>query len=445
MSNITASKKNRKAKSKLSPFEKLWQKAEKLQRQNSQLRARLDGLIQSSQQQIQDAEKELAKAEMPLLTKLLTLGQRKSLAKWERQVLDEWIRELTGKVQSLGLTDSNLMDDLARYDAFRMGIELEEASQDTDGTATPYEQMSSYMENLRQEAADAAEKEQAEVEDLFTDIQQSIEDMVEKRIDEIVGPPPNQPKKHGQTYDLLQDELDAELERQTAEYQKKRETVRAELMAELDDGLRDEFGSSPFDDIFDDSEFDFNFGDEPEDAPANPAAPKIDNSTFQKMFRATAARLHPDRESDPAKRLEKQKLMAELLKARKKGDLLTVLLMYQQYTDNTESFSSADEKQLIDALNHHIDQLESEKEEIIFQSPMHHMMYECFYHSSKKKQEKAIENHIKSMQKDVTAAKKMAAEIKSLKSLKPRLDERYEWMQITHMSNFMDDLDLRPF
>ena len=68
------------------------------------------------------------------------------------------------------------------------------------------------------------------------------------------------------------------------------------------------------------------------------------------MFRATAARLHPDREPDPEKRLEKQKLMADLLKARKKGDLLTVFKMYQQHTDNPESFSKADEKQLIEAL-----------------------------------------------------------------------------------------------
>ena len=94
MSNLTATGKSSKSKQKKSRFQKLWDKPDRLQRQNEQLKCRLDGLVERAEQKVRPVEKEAAESDVPLLRKLLTMGQRKSLAKWERQVLDEWIKEL---------------------------------------------------------------------------------------------------------------------------------------------------------------------------------------------------------------------------------------------------------------------------------------------------------------------------------------------------------------
>jgi hypothetical protein len=101
--------------------------------------------------------------------------------------------------------------------------------------------------------------------------------------------------------------------------------------------------------------FDFNFDEEGEDLEhILPNAPAITNQIFQRLFRSTAAKLHPDREPDPALRDVKQGLMSDLLKARKTGDVMTILELYQEYVDREQIFSKADEKQLITALEHQI-------------------------------------------------------------------------------------------
>jgi len=456
MTTLTATRPQRKTKAKKSQFQKLWDKADRLQRKNTRLRNSLDGLVESAEKLVRPVEMEAAKADLPLLNKLLVMGQRKSLAQWERGVLDEWIKELVTSMQTFGIADDDLMNNIARYDAFRMGIELDD---DADGASgTPYEQLSVQMQNLQKEAEAAAEQQRAEAEAEFNNLKDCVEEMIERMLDERLGPPPAADEVPFGTADMFADELDTELKKQIDEYNAKREALRKEIMDDLNNDLHDEFGGSPFDDDFGEDPFanpDFDFDTDYQhrgedafsdgDSRTNNAAPKIDNQTFHKMFRATAARLHPDREADPEKRLEKQRLMSELLSARKKGDLLTVFRMYQQYTDNSESFSKADEKQLVAALKLHIEQLEEEQEEIIYQSPMHCAAYHRFYDSSKKKQNAKIEEHLKEVRQGISASEKMTSTIKSLKTLKPWLEARYDHLRMSMLDELSGGFDLRDF
>ncbi len=443
MSSLTATRKHSKSKQKKSGFQKLWDKADRLQRQNEQLKSRLDGLIERTEQTIKPVEKEAAESDIPLLRKLLKMGQRKSLAKWEREVLDEWIKDMITEMQVFGITDSEMMDDVARYDAYRLGIELDEDPDGASGTA--YEQLSDHIQNLQRETEEAAERERAETEADFDNLKETMEAFVESILDERLGPPPATDRPESGTPDIFQSELDAELEKQAEDYQARRQALRDEIMNELNQDLKDEFGASPFDDGIENEEDPFtnpDFGFEDEHQTTSTDAPKIDNQTFHKMFRATAAKLHPDRESDPARRLEKQKLMADLLKARKKGDLLTVFRMYQQHTNNSESFSKADEAQLTQALRQHIEQLEKEKDEIILQSPMHYSVYHSFYHTSKKKQDQKIEQHLKRVRKKISESSKCFSTIKSLKTLKPWLEVRYDNLRFSALEGLMGGIDL---
>jgi len=455
--NLTASRNKPKAKRKQSRFQKLTVKADRLKRQNERLKSRLDELLEFADQKIRPLEKEAAEADLPLLRKLLTLGQRKSMTQWQRGVLDDWIRELVTDMQIHGVSDDALMDDVARYDAFRMGVQLQEE----DGVDSPYEQMSSLMQKLEREAEERKrEQQESQVDDLKT----SIDEFIEKELDKQLGPPPALPANHERTFDLLQDELDTELELKLAEYRSRREALREELLAELKAESVEDFGADLFEDILDgnfsgfgpDGEAADDFGsadpyegfNEDDESWGNDT-PAINNETFHRMFRLTAAKLHPDREPDPSMRAEKQRLMVLLLSARKKGDLLTVLQMYQEHTDNTESFSAADEKQLIDALEYHIECLELEKDELIFQSPLHFSIHNRFYHSNRKKQSKKIDDHIKMIKSNMRHSEKMTHTIKSLKTLKPWLEARYDQAFSMHgeLDQMLEEMDLRncPF
>ena len=90
-----------------------------------------------------------------------------------------------------------------------------------------------------------------------------------------------------------------------------------------------------------DEPFDFNFDAEEDYSEPDSklfSSPKITNQVFQRLFRITANKLHPDRELDPALRKVKQGLMSDLLTARKKSDVMTILALYQEHVDGQETF-----------------------------------------------------------------------------------------------------------
>ena len=77
---------------------------------------------------------------------------------------------------------------------------------------------------------------------------------------------------------------------------------------------------------------------------------------------------------------------------------------------------------------------------------MHFSSYQLFYHSSTKKQNLAIDKHIKEVRHNIRASQKMAGSIKSLKTLKPWLERRYDQSETDTldelMSEIMDGIDI---
>lgn len=361
----------------------------------------------------------------PLLHKLLTLGQRKSLAQWQRVALDQCINELLQEMQHYALVDQILLDDMARYDAFRLGITLED-----EEIAPPAEQLMDIFKR-QQEADEAAAKNMRDTRAARKQAaQEDAEQRVEHMLDRQLGPEPEPPENRLiKTEDLWQDELNQELEQQRAKYREARAALRKELLDELLEAIDQQFESDEMDSDEDEETFDFNFDEEgaysdPEPIPPN--APKITNQIFQRLFRSTAAKLHPDREPDAAIRQVKQSLIGDLLKARKKGDVMTLLALHQEYVGGHETRSKADEKQLVVALEHQVNELKTEKEHIAQQSPLHQMAYQRFYSPSKNKVDKAIAKHLAQVSQDKIDIELMAKDIRSLKTLKPWLEQRYD-------------------
>ena len=414
---------DKKKSKKLSEFQKLWAKAERLKHENARFRQRMDEIIGRIQTEVRAAEAEAAFCTSPLLQRLLVLGQRKSLTQWQRRELDEWIQELLYPLIQHNLIDDELKEALARYDAFRFGIEL-----DHDAPVSFSEQVRQHIEKEEQ----VARQESENIEEL---LREQLKRDVESILDRNLGPEPPHPSSASETDGgWFQDELMEEMERRYNEYHSKRDAAREALWEEM---LRE--NSNPFG--FDDMDFD-PFGDQ--DPPASHTednTPAVGNAVFTRLFRATAARLHPDREPDQDRRKQKQGLMSRLLKARKQGDVMAVVELYQQHVAaDDDVLSKTDEKQLVGALKRQIEELKAEKENYCFESPLHSLAYEHFYRSSRKKTDLAIHRHIESVMESARQAEQLASHITSLSKLKPYLEERYDANRFGSMMDAFLDL-----
>ena len=408
MTGLTAGKKARKQQSE---FQKLWVKAEKLKKENASFRESLDQVMQRIQTEIRPLEEASIRQHIPLLKRLLTLGQRKSLAQWQRQELDGWIREILEPLQGSGIANAELLDEVSRYDAFRYGVTLDETS-----SVPLADQMHAHFDLEEQQIMNGFEADEAL-------LRQTALDDIESILDNALGPEPDNPDAMDARHDdMFEDALKQEKRRQYEAYHEERDVARKAFLEELfSDAV-----ISPGDDEeafnFDGAAFDFN-----ESFPADTAndKPAISNAVFTKLFRSTAGNLHPDRESDPEKRQKKQALMARLLSARKQGDVMCILEMYQEYVGGTE-LTKADEKELIQSLKKQIGDLRNEREAYSFESPFHRMAYEQFYRRSHKKIDQAFQQHIVQMEDMAAEAQQLSASIKSIKTLRPYLEQRYD-------------------
>lgn len=430
MSEIVAVRKPKAIRPKT---QKLWQRASRLKNENESLKATLDQLVQRVQQEILPHEKNMAESQMPLCIKLLSLGQRKTLAKWQRQTLHDWILEMFEGFHAFGLVDDELRNHMARYDAFRLGVELEDDE-------APYEELGKKLAQFEKEAQRREEEErQQEAEVLEEERAQYIAEgrqSIERELDKQLGRRPE--KSENGTGDLWEDDLDAEIQQLQEAYDRKREQYRKVLLDELQEEADYVFGDE--DDDFDDMNFEaferlfterFEetfFGSEREQAkPEQETGIPLDNGTLQRLFRATAAKLHPDREPDPELRSKKQRLMATLLKARKKGDIITVMELYNTWVGEQERLNKADEKSLQAAIEQWLVVLDRERDEIIATSPMHHHVYDEYYDRSKRKIDQAFRARIDDISEAAEASLTLGAQLSTLKSLKPVLERRFEY------------------
>jgi hypothetical protein len=245
------------------------------------------------------------------------------------------------------------------------------------------------------------------------------------------------PERHSENADdLFGYELIHEQQRQYDADVKARNAAREELLEKM-------FATGGFSE--DDEDDFFDFGPDPfgfdsavteEDESEVPAA--ISNVVFKRLFRSIAARLHPDRERDPDKREKKHTLMTRLLDARKQGDVMTIVLMYQEHVGEDATLSTLDEKQLLQALKGQIDELRCEQEDYSLQSPLHRLAYEQFYSTHREKTNRAFKQHIQKIENTGSQARLLALEITSLRALKPHLELRYDERSISALEAFFD-------
>ncbi|HGB4869509.1 TPA: hypothetical protein ACIVK9_003356 [Salmonella enterica subsp. enterica serovar Muenchen] len=110
-----------------------------------------------------------------------------------------------------------------------------------------------------------------------------------------------------------------------------------EAMEELFEQLREEYAASqtgredaPGDKEPEWRDFEFNYSPDENDSTST-IREIFRGSQLSKIYRQIARVVHPDRERDPLKKEEKHRLMQQLVKARKEGDVVTLVTMYDEF------------------------------------------------------------------------------------------------------------------
>ena len=151
----------------------------------------------------------------------------------------------------------------------------------------------------------------------------------------------------------------------------------------------------------------------------------MDGRWAKDLFRRAAQALHPDREPDPERRQVKQERMRELLRARKQGDIMAMLTIYSDSVSGADIVLAEQEMtEICDALEHQLETLEFEKHEYIYSHPVRHMVFDLFYHSTKKGRKRRIQEWEQELKHEVAYLRDLVAFLRNLACLKKVLEDR---------------------
>ncbi|NND93133.1 MAG: hypothetical protein HKN42_19915 [Granulosicoccus sp.] len=349
-------------------FQRLWEESETLSGENAALEIALDALALRIGSEVLPAQQDMGNAIRQVVDRQLDLNERKTLLQWQRKELRQWTDAHVSDLLAMGLLDDRLRDRLALREAVALGIELD-----------PQSKLS---------AADQLERH-------FRDAMR----VRDQPVDEVAG----------DRDDVLEQDFDGENHR----------------------GGEDEDGWSDSDSV--EELFRRMYDEAGQDtAPdhVNPGRPvAIDDSVFKRLFRQTAAALHPDKEHDAQLQVEKHELMSQLLKARKERDLISLLRLHERHAVADSSLSSADEKRLEGVLLQSIDEQHNRMDDIIRKSPMHYLAFSQFYDQQPSVVELNIASHLQQIDRKKHTMLDFVDEVRTLKRLKELLRERYDAYQ----------------
>ena len=175
------------------------------------------------------------------------------------------------------------------------------------------------------------------------------------------------------------------------------------------------------------------------DHAVDPDRTVMDAGWAKSVFRRAAQALHPDREPDPARRKVKEARMRDLLEARKEDDIMTMLTIYGESVSDAELVLGGPElASICDTLEEQLADLESDRQEYIHAHPIRSLVFDLFYHSSKKKRVQSLRDWEQDLKSEATGLRKLIASLRNLTCLKSELVERRD-ERMTLMADMLID------
>lgn len=165
----------------------------------------------------------------------------------------------------------------------------------------------------------------------------------------------------------------------------------------------------------------------------------LKKSSITKLFRRVAKVIHPDLEQDAELKKQKHHQMSQLIKARDERDIPLILQIYKEVIGELpDEFSSTDYQSLTQLLNYKIEELRNQKNDILIENPKYSAFYEWFYAKNPQQEKRNIASFKREVEQNVRNYLLLAAEITSIKTLRPFLEER---QHLHAMSRFGVDFE----
>jgi hypothetical protein len=155
----------------------------------------------------------------------------------------------------------------------------------------------------------------------------------------------------------------------------------------------------------------------------------IRSSSVNKLFRKLAGILHPDRAGDETARLERNRLMSELIQARDSNDVPKLFAFYAAYVGNSPLLElGGDLESATQLLERHLLSLREQEDSILDADPLTGALYRRFHRSTPAARKRAVNKHLKELQAHANALTNLSHDITSVNRLKPYLEYRRDMM-----------------
>lgn len=164
----------------------------------------------------------------------------------------------------------------------------------------------------------------------------------------------------------------------------------------------------------------------------------IRSSSVNKLFRKLAGILHPDKERDEKVRMEKNRLMSELIQARDRNDIPKLFAFYAEYVGDSplqELGGSLDDA--VRLLDRHFLELRDQEDDILDENPLSGALYRRFHRNTPAARQRAINKHLKEIQALTNALQDLRQDISSVNRLKPYLELRRDMFFREDVFDFM--------
>lgn len=359
------------SKKKNNKLNQLWEDIGKKQRRNQRYQTKRDDFYNDFKAAVEKQEQEVCLATEKWVHHLLSFIPRKTIKGAQREALYDWIDEELSTLESNPFSPVSTVE---LRDTFSKAIMDDPSGQpDTDSITQ------AQLEDFREEISNM----------LGCEVHVSNEELLEML---------KEPQKF---HDYLQ-------------------ALMAEKMAE-DNSAEEEdidWGANDF--------FSQENGQESFASPYEQTSQALySDKQMTKLYRQLAKQLHPDREMDSEKKIEKSALMQQLSQAKKDKDVVALLLMAQQYLPDHEMVMDSNMiERLQMALEEKIRYLNMEYQELKNGQDIKSIIWQKFGGGNKASREKGIEQYRAKLKSEVEELLETCHEIKTVKQLQLHLKER---------------------
>lgn len=148
-------------------------------------------------------------------------------------------------------------------------------------------------------------------------------------------------------------------------------------------------------------------------------------SSINRLFRKLARVLHPDRERDDDARKTKNRLMGELLQARRNNDIPAIFSLYAEHVGESPLQELADDLDGVTRLlQRRYEELRDQQDMIIEEEPIAATLYRRFHRKSKPAVQRAIRAYQDELQERSRLFQQLCRELSNVNTLKHYLAQR---------------------